>query len=72
MPDFIDRVQEAVQADTDAAVARVTAPRVGLTHCDECGAEISEYRQALGARLCIPHTEEAEARAKQYARQGRR
>jgi RNA polymerase-binding transcription factor DksA len=63
MPDHMDHVQAAVQAATDAAVAQATQPKRGTTHCEECGEPIGEYRQALGARLCLVHQREAEQRA---------
>lgn len=71
MPDHMDRVQDAVQAATDAAVAQATAPKRGATHCEECGEPIGEYRQALGARLCLTHQREEEQRAR-YTRRGAR
>jgi ribosomal protein S14 len=64
MPDHMDRVQDAVQAATDAAVAQATQPKRGATHCAECGEPVGEYRQALGARLCLVHQREAEQRAR--------
>ena len=64
MPDHMDHVQAAVQAATDAAIAKAAAPKRGATHCEECGEPIGEYRQALGARLCLVHQREAEQRAR--------
>lgn len=64
MPDEMDRVQEAVQANIDAAVAAVTTRRPGCTHCVECGEPIGDYRRSLGATLCLPHQQAAEERAR--------
>jgi RNA polymerase-binding transcription factor DksA len=72
MPDHMDRVQDAVQAATDAAVAQATAPKRGATHCEECGEPIGEYRVSLGARLCLPHQREAEQRQRFTTRGSRR
>ena len=71
MPDHMDRVQDAVQAATDAAVAQAMQPKRGATHCEECGEPIGEYRVSLGARLCLVHQREAEQRAR-YTRRGAR
>jgi len=80
----MDRVQDAVQAATDAAVAQATAPKRGASHCEECGDKrgashceecgepIGEYRMALGARLCLVHQREAEQRQRFTARGSRR
>lgn len=59
MPDFMDYVQDRIQADLDVAIAQVTSRPAGLPVCD---APISELRQGLGARLCLPHQEEHERR----------
>jgi RNA polymerase-binding transcription factor DksA len=72
MPDHMDRVQDAVQAATDAAVAQATAPKRGASHCEECGEPIGEYRMALGARLCLVHQREAESRQRFTTRGSRR
>lgn len=72
MPDHMDRVQDAVQAATDAAVAQATAPKRGASHCEECGEPIGEYRMALGARLCLVHQREAEQRQRFTTRGSRR
>ena len=71
MPDHMDYVQAAVQAATDAAVAQATQPKRGATHCEECGEPVGEYRQALGARLCLVHQREAERRARYKTRGAR-
>lgn len=60
MPDFMDQVQEQVQAATDAAIADAVRPRHGREACDLCGEPISDLRRRLGARLCLAHQEERE------------
>ena len=62
MPDFMDYVRDRVQADLDVAIAQVTSRPAGLSECAVCDAPISELRQGLGARLCLPHQEEHERR----------
>lgn len=58
MPDLMD----AVQAQTDAQLENAlnhhaNRPRPqGLTHCEnlDCGEPITQQRQDMGARLCVP------------------
>ena len=72
MPDHMDHVQDAVLAATEAAVARATALRRGSSHCQECGDAVGEYRQALGARLCLVHQRQLENRGPKVMRLQRR
>lgn len=62
MPDFMDHVQDRVQANLDDALAKATQRTTGLPECVECDAPISALRQGLGARLCLRHQEEHERR----------
>lgn len=65
MPDHMDHVQDAVQAATEAAIARVcSAPKpTGRSQCMQCGEPVGEHRTALGACLCLVCQREAEAAA---------
>ena len=74
MPDHMDRVQDAVQAATDAAVAKATAAlrREGCAYCESCGEPIGDHRKALGARLCLAHQRELENRGPKCMRGQRR
>jgi RNA polymerase-binding transcription factor DksA len=60
MPDFMDYVQDRVQADTAIAVAKATQRAPGLAECMVCDEPISQLRQQLGAQRCLPHQEEHE------------
>jgi RNA polymerase-binding transcription factor DksA len=57
MPDYMDYVQDRVQQDIDVALAKVATRPAGTPECVICDAPISELRQGLGARLCLPHQE---------------
>jgi hypothetical protein len=63
MPDLGDYVQALQLAEIEHANARQTV-RVGATACTErgCNERISAARQKLGARLCLEHQQECEAR----------
>lgn len=65
--DDVDRAQALQLAEIEAANATRTV-REGREACEECGAAISTQRQALGARLCLDHQREAEARAAHFKR----
>ena len=65
MADEIDRAQAREQLDRDLCIqhqARKQLP--GLPECIECGGPISDIRQDLGARFCVPCQQGVEAEAK--------
>lgn len=72
MPDHMDHVQDAVLAATEAAIAKAIPVASGRATCMECGAAIGDYRQALGAQLCLMHQHEAEQARSRASGRGRR
>ena len=68
MPDFLDRVQDRVQADTDAAIAAHRAGAVvpGRYCACGCGAEVEPERRAIGACRTLECQRAHEARERQY------
>ena len=68
MSDDIDLAQsheEMHRAHALAAIERQRERQTGLPQCRECGDDISELRQNLGAELCIDCQNDAENRATQ-------
>jgi RNA polymerase-binding transcription factor DksA len=53
--DIIDRAQQRQQEDIDHALASRHHAGIGIAHCinADCGEPIADYRQQLGARLCL-------------------
>jgi hypothetical protein len=67
MPDLGDYVQALQLAEIEAANATRTV-REGRDTCEDGGAAVSPQRKALGARLCLEHQHEVEARAAHFKR----
>jgi len=68
MSDEIDRAQELEQRHRDAAIRNALQRPRGAAHCEVCGVAITELRQLYGARECIPHAEQREARERMMRR----
>lgn len=74
MSDDIDLAQsheEMHRAHALAAIERQRERQTGLPHCVECGEDISQLRQSLGAELCIDCQTAAEVSATQMVGRGR-
>jgi RNA polymerase-binding transcription factor DksA len=76
MPDAMDAVQSQTDAHLENALQHhANRPRTaGLTHCEnlDCREPISEARQAMGARLCVPCGKAEEAQAAHFGAWSRR
>jgi RNA polymerase-binding transcription factor DksA len=71
MADIIDMANDRAAQDLALALARATQPKPrGLAECEACDEPISEQRQIMGARLCVPCQTAHELRVLQS--QGRR
>src|SRR5579862_4016852 len=65
-------VQDQIDASINDAlksVRRRLPAGPGLSHCEECGAEIPQARRAAlpGVRLCIPCQDEADKKVKAHS-----
>lgn len=66
--DLAHQHEEMHRAHALAAIERQRERQTGLPECRECGEDISELRQSLGAELCIDCQTIAETRAAHGAR----
>ena len=63
--DDIERAQLREQQDRDLCIqAQISKQVPGRPECIECGGPISDIRQDLGARFCVPCQRGVEAEAK--------